>query len=307
MEQKQELRFSDFLNEANIICDMAPVSRDEAISHLTDLLFQSEDGFDKEEAISAILERETIAPTVIAPGLALPHARLEGLPQPLVAVATSRQGIQFQADDTEPVQVIILLITPKADPGAYLRVLAAVSKALGDVRMLKRLLVCNSEKEIYGILTEGSTALPKYLSAKNVMDSNPVTLAEEDDLAKAISTFCTHHVLDIPIIDSDHDIRGIVALEDLLKLSLPEHLLWMEDLTSILNFEPFAELLRKDKETKIADFMREDYVSIAPQTPAIQLAKMFVKNDVRQIQVVDERKLLGVVNVKSFIAQLFWA
>jgi CBS domain-containing protein len=113
--------------------------------------------------------------------------------------------------------------------------------------------------------------------------------------------------MDIPIVDSEGDLRGTIAIEDLLRQSLPQHLLWMEDLSPIANFEPFAELLRKDEETKVADFMHDKYVSIHPETPAIQLAKMFLMNNVRQIQVVDGKKFIGVVNLHSFNAQVFWA
>ena len=101
--------------------------------------------------------------------------------------------------------------------------------------------------------------------------------------------------------------RGVIAIEDLLGLSLPQHLLWMEDLTPIENFEPFSELLRKDSETKVADFMRDKFVAILPETPAIQLAKIFLMQGIRQIQVVEGSRFLGSVNLDSFISQIFWA
>ena len=84
-------------------------------------------------------------------------------------------------------------------------------------------------------------------------------------------------------------------------------LLWMEDLSPIENFEPFAELLRKDSETKVADFMHDKYVSVPPDMPAIQLAKIFLMKQVRQIQVVEGRRFLGSVNLDSFNSQIFWA
>ena len=149
--------------------------------------------------------------------------------------------------------------------------------------------------------------MPPFLKARNLMETRPVTLLESDDLKKTIDAFCSRHVLDIPVVDEEGDLRGILSLEDLLRLSLPEHLLWMHDLSPILHFEPFADLLRHDTERKVADFMREEYVSVIPDVPAIQLAKVFLTQQARQILVIQGRKLLGVVDLDAFVAKIFWA
>jgi Mg/Co/Ni transporter MgtE len=81
----------------------------------------------------------------------------------------------------------------------------------------------------------------------------------------------------------------------------------MEDLSPIENLEPFADLLRKDEETKVADFMHDRYVAIPPDMPAIQLAKVFLMQPIRQVQVVDGGRFLGVVNLAAFSSQIFWA
>ena len=103
------------------------------------------------------------------------------------------------------------------------------------------------------------------------------------------------------------ELRGVIGPEDLLRFSLPEHLLWMNDLSPILNFQPFAELLRKDQETRVADFMREEPLVVSPETPAMELARLFITRGVPQILVAEGRKLLGIVNLKEFTSQIFWA
>jgi CBS domain-containing protein len=53
--------------------------------------------------------------------------------------------------------------------------------------------------------------------------------------------------------------------------------------------------------------MREDLVTVSAATPAVQLAKIFLRQGVRQIQVLDGRHLVGVVNLTGFSTKLFWA
>lgn len=307
MMASKEIRLADYIQEDCISCNLENCSRDETVRNLVNILHGRLGGFDQGAAINAVIEREQLAPTVLAEGLALPHARLANLPSPALAMATSHGGIDFEAVGEDPVHVVVLILTPKDDPGAYLRLMGSLSKTLNKPHVIKRLSVATSSREAFGILTEGPDKVVVHLNAASVMNSNPVTIDEGDSLAYAIQAFCSSRVKDIPVVDSEGDVRGIIAIEDLLGLSLPQHLLWMEDLTPIENFEPFAELLRKDAETKVADFMHDKFVAVPPEMPAIQIAKIFLMQPVRQIQVVEGRRFLGVVNLDSFISQIFWA
>jgi PTS system fructose-specific IIC component len=306
MMTSKEVRIADYLTEDCILCGMDG-TRDAVLDQMVEALNRKLEGLDRDKALAAVIERELQAPTVLAEGLALPHARLAEVSRPVLAMATSHSGVDFEAVGEEPVHVIVLILTPKDDPGAYLRLMASLSRTLAEPHMIKRLSVAADEREAFGILTEGPEKVEVKLNASNVMNSNPVTLDEGDTLAHAIQAFCSNRVMDIPIVDEEGDLRGVIAIEDLLGQSLPQHLLWMEDLSPIENFEPFAELLRKDSETKVADFMHDKYVAIPPEMPAIQLAKIFLMQNVRQVQVVDGREFLGVVNLDSFSSQIFWA
>lgn len=306
MQGERPIRLTDFLREENIICNLSVSGRDEAIAQLVSLLYRNEGGFNEKEVVETVLERERIGATTIAPGVALPHARLERLEKPLVAIGTSDQGIEFFAPNKQLSNLIILILTPKSDPEAYLRLVAVLSKCLREPDLKRKLAITSSTKDVFKILTEQADGFPTYLRVSEVMDPDPFTLTEADDLATAIDGFCRNRIECIPIVDEEKDLRGVILIEDLLRLTLPEHLLWMEDLSSIMRFEPFAELLRKERETKVADFMSETFESVSPDTPAIQLAKMFITHGVRQIQVLDGKRLVGVIDLERFMSQLFW-
>lgn len=307
MVTSKDIRLVDYLDESCVLCNVEIGSRDEILTRMVAALKRHVGNFDQDAVLKAVIEREVQAPTVLGSGLALPHARIASISQPVLAVATSAKGVDFEAPGEDPVHVIVLILTPKFDPGSYLRLMTSLSKLLNNKPVIKRLCVATSAREVYGIITEGAEFVTVKLNVESVMDRHPVILDESNTLSDAIHAFCAYRVMDIPIVDSEGDLRGVIAIEDLLRQSLPDHLLWMEDLSPIANFEPFAALLREDEETKIADFMHDQYVSIHPQTPAIQLAKMFLVQKTRQIQVVEGKKFIGVVNLQSFNAQVFWA
>lgn len=306
MVPKNDVSLSGFLAEGNVVCGLENMDRSGVIDELVKRLARNVGGFDEEAAREAIEAREKLAPTVVAPGIAMPHARMGSLSRPLMAVGLSSEGFTFEGED-EPVQIVVLVLTSKSDPGAYLRLVAAVSKALSDEELKKSLLESESSRQAYSLLVRGDVILPDHLVARDVMNPNPMRVMEGDSLSDAIEMFCTRRVLDLPVVDDVNDLRGVISVEDLLRLSLPEHFLWMDDLSPILDFEPFAETLKKDDEMRIADFMREEYIAVEWDTPAIQVAKIFQMSKARQILVVEDGQLMGALDLASFISQLYWA
>ncbi|MDD3155347.1 MAG: CBS domain-containing protein, partial [Victivallaceae bacterium] len=140
-----------------------------------------------------------------------------------------------------------------------------------------------------------------------ILSREIVTLLESDTLAHAIETFATTRLEEIVVLDNVGDLRGVISLSDLLHYSLPEHLLWMEDLSPIYQFQPFAEMLKSAGDTRVADVMRDEFITVSEEVPAIQLAKQFWSTKVRQLVIVSATgKLVGVVDLGEFCSRLFW-
>lgn len=308
MNEKINPHFYNFLAEGNIVCGLNGANRDDAIEELVKLLARNNAGVDAESVLKSVLERENVLPTAIAPGLAVPHARLDNISDMIVALGTTTAGLEFGMPGLDPVHVIILILTPKDDPGLHLQVLAGLAKDFRNSEIIRKVAAMESPLDIMSYFSEAQVRIADYLMARDVMNSSPITLLESDTLKTAIHTFATSGAYDIPLLDEDGDLRGALSLENILKFSLPEHLLWMNDLSAIQRFQPFAAMLRDDQGTKLADISSGSGVTVDEELPAIQLAKMFCTSPgLRQIIVTRNGKPVGVVNLKNFITKLFWA
>ena len=97
--------------------------------------------------------------------------------------------------------------------------------------------------------------------------------------------------------------------EELIRLCLPEYITWMEDLSPILNFEPFAEILRREATMPVMEIMvlADRYATVDEATPAVQVAKIMMRRDVRQVLVVREKSLLGIISIQDFIQKVLRA
>lgn len=92
-----------------------------------------------EKLLTEVMAREELISTGLEKHLAIPHAKVN-VPNPLIAVALHKQGIDFDSLDGLPAKLIILLITPKNDPELQLKLLAEISKTLGDVNKINKLV-----------------------------------------------------------------------------------------------------------------------------------------------------------------------
>ncbi len=109
-----------------------------------------------EPALIAVLEREMVAPTGLGDEVAIPHAAVEGLTHPAVALGLSHEGIDFDAPDGQSARIVFLLLLP---PKAYereVRVLAGLARSVFDASARAALLETTTLEEAVRCLDESS-------------------------------------------------------------------------------------------------------------------------------------------------------
>ncbi len=109
---------------------------------------------DGESLLAVLMERESLGSTGIGNGLALPHALLDGLGEPVIIFGRSRTGIPFDSRDGMPVHLIMLIIADSGPLEMYLKILARLSRLLKDVSLRKRLMYAADEVSLLDILVE---------------------------------------------------------------------------------------------------------------------------------------------------------
>lgn len=100
-----------------------------------------------------LLERERLGTTGIGVGIAIPHGKLPELPRIYGLFARLDQGVDFDAIDDQPVDLIFLLLAPESAGADHLKALARVSRLLRDEKVCKQLRSCESAEAIYALLT----------------------------------------------------------------------------------------------------------------------------------------------------------
>lgn len=130
------MHLADFLTEKTIVFFPSGPSKRQVIGHLISLL----DLPDPNAALNAILAREEAGSTVVAPGLALPHARVPGVSRLQAAIGLCPDGVLDPKTDAGPVQVYVLFLGNADNMTQHLAFLARVSAVFQKAGFLHRLL-----------------------------------------------------------------------------------------------------------------------------------------------------------------------
>lgn len=109
-----------------------------------------------EPALIAVLEREMIAPTGLGDQVAIPHAAVEGLTRPVVALGLSEHGIDFDAPDGRAARIVFLLLLPPKSFEREVRVLAGLARSVFDDSARTALLAAKTADEAVRCLDEHS-------------------------------------------------------------------------------------------------------------------------------------------------------
>ncbi|MGL5263151.1 MAG: PTS sugar transporter subunit IIA [Candidatus Rhabdochlamydia sp.] len=142
------LAISDYLDE-DLVLFMQADNRDDALNRLVNLLEEKKKLQDPKRFYQAILEREKIVPTAIGLGVAVPHAKLHSYKDFFIAIGIQvQQGLEWNALDGMPVQLIFMIGGPDNRQTEYLRILSHLTMAIKNKERRKQLLECHCTKKV---------------------------------------------------------------------------------------------------------------------------------------------------------------
>ncbi|MEZ0466983.1 PTS sugar transporter subunit IIA [Phaeobacter sp. SYSU ZJ3003] len=111
-------------------------------------------GLNPQPTVEALLDRESLGPTGVGHGVALPHARLDGLSEVCGVFVTLEKPLDFAAVDRQPVDIAFALFAPEDAGVEHLKALALVSRTLREQNFCTKLRANNDPATLFTILTE---------------------------------------------------------------------------------------------------------------------------------------------------------
>lgn len=141
----------DLIVPGAVLADVAAASK-KAVFATFGTLAATLWSLDAKQVVDRLAKREKLGSTGFGGGVAIPHARLDGIDQVHGAFLRLAKPIEFAAVDDQPVDLVLMLLSP-VDAGAdHLKALARVSRRLRDGGLTAKLRGAGSTDAIYALL-----------------------------------------------------------------------------------------------------------------------------------------------------------
>jgi PTS system nitrogen regulatory IIA component len=142
----------DLLAPDDIIASLQASSKKHALQELATIAAERT-GLDAREIFNTLLQRERLGSTGLGRGIAIPHVKLEGLKGILCMFARLEEPIEYESHDSEPVDLIFLLLAPDHASGDHLKALASISRVVREPSMLDALRNASDPAALRSALT----------------------------------------------------------------------------------------------------------------------------------------------------------
>ncbi|ARP49569.1 hypothetical protein B6259_00850 [Ruminococcaceae bacterium CPB6] len=155
--RKEELKMiKDLLKPENIHFDVNPGhSKKSALKAISKLCGEHYSTIKESALYKNFVGREKIESTGFGGGIAIPHAKIDNLTNPFIAIVRFSKPVDWDSIDGKSVQVAIALVMPTVDTdNTHLEVLSHFSRKLADDEFLNRLLTEPDAVALYNYIIE---------------------------------------------------------------------------------------------------------------------------------------------------------
>ena len=144
---------SKLLSEPNVIVDLDASSK-KRVFEQAGLLFENLHGLSRALITDSLFARERLGSTGLGHGVAIPHGRIKGLKEAVGALLRLRHPIAFDSPDSQPVNLIFVLLVPEKATDLHLQILSELAQMFSDKALREKLLTETDPAAIHRLISE---------------------------------------------------------------------------------------------------------------------------------------------------------
>lgn len=151
-EGKTDLSLLKLITKECIEPELKAATKEGLVRELIDVLELSGKVSNKKMVLQDVLHREETMSTGMQHGIALPHAKSDGVTEMCVAVGVHRGGVGFDSIDGEPSRIFVMVVSPRKASGPHIQFLAAIASLLKDENLRSKILKSYNREAISVLL-----------------------------------------------------------------------------------------------------------------------------------------------------------
>jgi nitrogen PTS system EIIA component len=143
---------ANYLSLDRTVCGLETTSRKRLFEQLARLLAVGLVAQDEKHIFRTLVDREKLGSTGVGDGIAIPHGRIEGLPEPRIAVVQLAEPVEYGARDKKPINLALALLVPEDATEAHLQLLSMLAQRVSDHDIRHKLDAADTAQQLIGSL-----------------------------------------------------------------------------------------------------------------------------------------------------------
>ena len=173
------MKITDLLAAESVCLNGAAKDKADVLNQMVDLMAASGKVCDREVYLKAVFAREEEGTTGVGDGIAIPHGRCSGVSRPGLAAMVLPAGVEYEALDDEPVNLIFLIAAPEGAGSVHIDILSKLSTMLMDDDFTASLRGAKSVEEFLKIIDDAESEKDEADAAKEEAAKNTNLAADK--------------------------------------------------------------------------------------------------------------------------------
>ncbi len=293
---------ASFLEAHNILFENRVLTKEQVYKELVDrLCSQYKLPISSSKLLELIFKREEDVSCAYPTGIAIPHIRMDGFNDTLIAMAFLGNPLDYNGIK---VNWVVLILTDKTSSKTYLNIVAALLKLSKDKEAMKALASAGDGHSVIHYLKKNEVEVKKDVIIADIMVQNPIAVLPQNSLRELINLMSTHKVAGMPVVDETGKYVGEVNVLNLLEVGIPNYVMMLDNLSFLSSYEPLENLFSQQDLLFVKDIMTTDEIFVRPEASIIETVFLMVSHNKRYLSVVKEGKLVGLITAMDILRKV---
>jgi PTS system nitrogen regulatory IIA component len=304
------MKLSSYLDPKLIFTDLEVETKEEAIKLLLEKSAHEDKKIAsmKNDIIKGVLERENEISTAMGQGIAIPHARIEGLDDFIIIIGLLKNPIKCQVaalHKEDDVKMVILLVSEVLRNKRMLKVMSGIMKiAIKHPKILEEIKNSSNVNMLFDFVKNAEVEIDGKIVAEDVQSPELMPVHPNDTLEEVAKRLIIEDRTGLPVV-KDGYFLGEITERELIEFGMPKYTSVMQDLNFLTVGEPFEEYLVNEKTATIEELYRKtDVITVDRKTPIMEICFLMVNKGKTRIYVVENKKYYGMIQRSDIIKKV---
>jgi CBS domain-containing protein len=195
--------------------------------------------------------------------------------------------------------LLMVIVTPHSRADLFLRCIDGLRVA-GDALFSSNPpinITAISSFDIWQKIHASNLYLTPFVTAAEIMQPVTSSICDNENLEKAIDELTLNNTSWLPVVDKEQELVGEISLYELIQVCFPRHILWMDDINPLLQFETFKNVLFNESFTWLTEIINYHVATIQHDEPAVLAIIQMTKLETHHAYVLNNKTLTGIITL----------